>query len=85
MKLLRTFKDAASVEIAWYNALIQAQKDGFTLVVNAVSKTAGLQKHYFKDMDKANEFYLMAKDNKEYWNGATKPQTIKASLTQCWS
>lgn len=85
MRLLKTFKDAASQEIAWFNAYSEAKNNGFTHVVNVVSVGAGLQKHYFKSLEKANDFYLMAKDNKEYWLNPSKPFTINSALKQCWS
>ena len=85
MKRLNTFKDAASVEIAWFKALTAAKNDGFTHVVTAIAIPAGVQKHYFKSLGKATEFYLMTKENKQYWNGSFVPCTIESALKQCWS
>jgi len=85
MKRLLTFKDAASVEMAWFKAYTQAKKDGFNYVVSAYCKISGLQKHYFKELKAAKEFSDMAATNKDSWKWSTSPKTIDSHLKQCWS
>lgn len=84
MKLLKTFKDAASVEIAWFNALKQAQNNGFNYVVNTIDYQRTNQKHYFKTLTQANKFIQDITGN-SCWTYIGKPSTINKALQQCWS
>ena len=85
MRLLKTFEDTSSIEIAWFKALTKAKADGWGYVVTATNSYGCVQKHYFKTLEAATEFSEMAKGNKKYWKGAFDPMTINAALRQCWS
>lgn len=84
MKILNTFKDAASKEIAWYNSLLKDKKDGFTHFVNVVDYQNNFQRHVFKSLKDANKFISDITGNK-CWNKIGKPHTINEGLKQCWS
>lgn len=84
MKKLLTFKDAASVEMAWFKALEQAENNGYKYVVNTIDYQNTHAKHYFKRLIQAEMFITDITGNK-CWKHIGKIHTIKAALKQCWS
>lgn len=84
MKLLKTFADAASVEIAWFKALKQAQNDGYNYLVETLDYQNTHAKHYFKTLVQAERFITDITGN-SCWKRIGKPNTINKALKQCWS
>ena len=84
MKKLLTFKDAASVEMAWFKALKDAENKGFNYVVNTIDYQRTNQKHYFRTLDHAKRFIKDITGN-SCWSYIGKPLTIKQALKGCWS